>query len=109
MSTLQPEAASHLRGVALKRARLAGDAVRRRETWVAYGLMAPAVGVIALVMAYPLAWEVWVSLTSFSVREDGRAFVGLANYRAMLTDAAFRYALAVTVRSEEHTSELQSR
>ncbi|HEY2992327.1 MAG TPA: sugar ABC transporter permease [Methylomirabilota bacterium] len=82
----------------MTRARTSGGAVqRRRDSWIAYGLMAPAVVLIALVMAYPVAWEVWVSLTSFSVREEGRAFVGLANYRAMVGDPAFRYALAVTV------------
>ena len=59
--------------------------------------MAPGVGLIALVMAYPVAWEVWTSLTSFSVRSEGRAFVGLANYRAMLADSRFWYALAVTI------------
>lgn len=64
---------------------------------MAYGLMAPAAGLVALVMAYPVAWEVWVSFTAFSVRDEGRAFVGLANYRAMLADPLFWRALAVTV------------
>src|SRR2546426_1622938 len=96
MSTLRPEVAPATRDLAFRRARMSA-VQRRRETWVAYGLMAPAVVLIALVMAYPVAWEVWVSLTSFSVREEGRAFVGLANYRAMVGDPAFRYALAVTV------------
>src|SRR3989442_11162589 len=94
MSTLRPEVAPATRDLAFRRARMSA-VQRRRETWVAYGLMAPAVVLIALVMAYPVAWEVWVSLTSFSVREEGRAFVGLANYRAMVGDPAFRYALAV--------------
>jgi ABC-type sugar transport system permease subunit len=58
--------------------------------------MAPAVGLIALVMAYPVAWEIWISLTSFSVREPGREFVGLANYRAMLVDPLFWRAVMVT-------------
>ena len=59
--------------------------------------MAPAVVVIAGVMAYPVAWEVWTSFTAFSVRSEGRAFVGLANYRTMLADPMFWRALAVTV------------
>ena len=59
--------------------------------------MAPAVGLVVLVMAYPVAWEVWTSLTSFSVRSEGRAFVGLANYQAMVADARFWSALTVTV------------
>jgi ABC-type sugar transport system permease subunit len=59
--------------------------------------MAPALLLVLGVLAYPLAWEVWISLTSFSVREQGREFVGLANYRAMLGDALFWRAIAVTV------------
>ena len=65
--------------------------------WLAYGLMAPAVLLIVVVMAYPVAWEVWISLTGFSVREEGQQFVGLANYRAMLADEVFWRALVVTV------------
>src|SRR2546427_10636776 len=95
MSTLRPEVAPATRDLAFRRARMSA-LQRRRETWVAYGLMAPAVVLIALGMAYPVAWEVWVSLTSFSVREGGGAFVGLANYRAMVGDPAFRDAVAVT-------------
>src|SRR5438046_9838881 len=108
MSGIESRTASRTQGGVLDRARVAGHPGaarrRRRDQWVAYGLMAPAVGLVALVMAYPVAWEVWTSLTSFSVRSEGRAFVGLANYQAMLADARFWYALAVTVvyfRSEE--------
>jgi len=89
------------RGVAVQRARVAGHqgAVRkrRRERWLAYGLMAPAVLLMAAVMAYPVAWEVWTSFTSFSVRDEGRAFVGAAHYRAMIADDRFWHALLVTV------------
>jgi ABC-type sugar transport system permease subunit len=98
MAGIRAEAA---RGVAVERARVSGHpgAVRqrRRDAWVAYGLMAPAVGLIALVMAYPVAWEVWTSFTSFSVRDEGRTFVGTAQYRAMLADDRFWHALGVTI------------
>jgi len=67
------------------------------DTRLAYGLMAPALVLIIAVMAYPVAWEVWTSFTNFSVRSEGRAFVGLANYRAMLGDPLFWWALAVTI------------
>jgi ABC-type sugar transport system permease subunit len=59
--------------------------------------MAPAVVLIVVVMAYPVAWEVWTSFTSFSVRDEGRTFVGAAHYRAMLADPQFWYALTVTL------------
>jgi len=49
------------------------------------------------VLAYPVGWEVWVSLTDFSTRSAGPpAFVGLANYRRLLTDAEFWRALVIT-------------
>jgi multiple sugar transport system permease protein len=71
---------------------------RRREVWVAYLLMAPAVVLVAGVMAYPVGWEVWVSLTDFSPLNDGPArFVGLENYRRLAGDAQFWWAATVTV------------
>jgi multiple sugar transport system permease protein len=70
---------------------------RRREILAAYLLLAPALVLVAGVLAYPVAWEVWVSLTSFASRHDHRTFVGLANYRTMLADLFFWRALATTV------------
>lgn len=69
----------------------------RRETAVAYGLMAPALLLVATVLAYPVAWEVWVSFTSLAGRVEGRGFVGLDNYRTMLAEPFFWRALATTV------------
>jgi multiple sugar transport system permease protein len=60
--------------------------------------MAPALVLVLGVLAYPLVWEVWVSLTSFSSRaEGGPVFVGLANYRRMLGEDTFWRGLATTV------------
>jgi len=75
---------------------LAGS-VRRREILVAYALLTPAVLLVLGVLAYPVAWEVWISLTSFASRAESRSFVGVANYRTMLADAFFWRALATTV------------
>jgi len=99
MSSYQPEAAIRSSGVAVSGVRRsrAVQVARRRDAWVAYALMAPALAIVAVVMAYPVAWEVWTSLTSCSVRSEGRAFVGLANYQAMVADARFWSALTVTV------------
>ena len=63
---------------------------RRREVAWAYVLMAPALLLVLGVLAYPVAWEVWISLTSFSSRtEGGPEFVGLLNYRKMVADVFF--------------------
>lgn len=69
----------------------------RRETAVAYALMAPALLLAGTVLAYPIGWEVWVSFTSLSGRVEGRGFVGLDNYRTMLAEPFFWRALATTV------------
>ena len=59
--------------------------------------MAPAVLLVLGMLAYPIGWEVWVSLTGLSSRGDSRQFVGLANYRGMLAEAFFWKALGTTV------------
>ena len=64
---------------------------------VAYGLLAPAILLVLVVLAYPIAWEVWISLTSLASRGEAPTFVGLANYRAMLAEPFFWRALATTV------------
>jgi multiple sugar transport system permease protein len=64
---------------------------------VAYGLLAPAVLLLLVVLAYPIAWEIWTSLTSLASRADAPRFVGLANYRAMLGEPFYWRAVATTV------------
>lgn len=77
---------------------LARAAARRRTAVRAYALMAPALLLVLGVLAYPVAWEVWVSLTSFSARaEGGPVWVGLANYRKMLHEAEFWRGLWTTI------------
>ena len=64
----------------------------------AYLLLAPATLLLAGVLAYPVGWEAWISLTDFSPLNDrGPAFVGLANYRHLVRDAEFWRAAVVTV------------
>jgi multiple sugar transport system permease protein len=71
---------------------------RRREIVAAYALMAPSLVLVLGVLVYPVAWEVWVSLTDFSSHSTGpAAFVGLANYARLATDVDFWSALLTTV------------
>ncbi len=71
---------------------------RRREIQLAYLLLSPALLLLSLVLAYPIVWEVWTSLTDFSPLNDGpAAFVGLENYRRFLADQEFWRAAVVTV------------
>ena len=72
--------------------------VRSRDIRVAYLLLAPTVLLLVTVLAYPIWWEVWTSLTDLSPLKDGSAeFVGLTNYRRLLADAEFWRAAFVTV------------
>ena len=71
---------------------------RRREIAAAYALMAPSLVLVLGVLVYPVAWEIWVSLTDFSSHSTGpAAFVGLANYARLATDVDFWSALLTTV------------
>jgi multiple sugar transport system permease protein len=73
-------------------------AQRRRDIRTAYLLLAPAVLLLLTVLAYPVGWEVWTSLTSFSpLQEGGTAFVGVHNYRQQLEDPQFWRTAIVTV------------
>jgi ABC-type sugar transport system permease subunit len=72
-------------------------AVRQRDTALAYALLAPALLLLLGVLAYPVAWEVWTSFTDLSPLSDRPArFVGLENYRQVLSDPQFQRAAAVT-------------
>jgi len=71
---------------------------RQRDIRTAYLLLSPAVLLLLTVLAYPLGWEVWTSLTSFSpLQEGGTAFVGLENYRQQFQDPQFWWAATVTI------------
>ena len=60
--------------------------------------MAPSLLLVLGVLAYPVAWEVWVSLTDFSSHSTGPvAFVGAANYGRLAADPDFWSALLTTV------------
>ena len=62
--------------------------------------MAPSLLLVLGVLAYPVAWELWVSLTDFSSHSTGAAaFVGLANYARLAKDIDFWSALLTTVLS----------
>jgi multiple sugar transport system permease protein len=64
----------------------------------AYLLLAPATILLLGVLAYPVGWEAWISLTDLSPLNDrGPRFVGLHNYLRLATDSAFWQAAAVTV------------
>ena len=68
------------------------------EERVAWALVAPAVTVIGAVGLLPLLWTLWESLHRHDLRFpwQGRPFVGLDNYVALLGSARFWSSLAHT-------------
>lgn len=57
-------------------------------------LMAPMLIFLALMVALPLAYAVWLSMTDFRFGQEA-GFIGLRNYRAMLADPDFWNGLRV--------------
>ncbi|MBI3635111.1 MAG: sugar ABC transporter permease [Candidatus Rokubacteria bacterium] len=83
-------------------------ASRRDEIRLAYILLSPGLLLLLVALAYPVGWEVWTSLTDLSPLKEGpSAFVGLANYRHLLSDAEFWRAATVTVVYGAVTSALK--
>jgi len=80
---------------------------RRRRFWnrtlqgaVPYGLIAPIVVVIAVILGYPLYWLVKLSTERYGlfelIRHSGTS-IGLDNYRSVLRDSIFWHTLLRTV------------
>ena len=59
-------------------------------------LGAPLLAFLALLVAAPLAYGVWTSLTNRTLTGVGAPFTGLANYLAVVGDDAFWQSLAFT-------------
>lgn len=74
-----------------------GRGVRRKRlsahrAVVAYGLLLPSLAVLALFTYAPVVEVVWDSVHARRAPGIGASFAGLANYQAILADAAFRNA-----------------
>lgn len=64
----------------------------------AWGWAVPAIGVVAVLLVWPLAVLLWESLLRISPTvPDGTQFVGLANYAAVLTSPIWWSALLTTL------------
>jgi multiple sugar transport system permease protein len=62
------------------------------EGWLAAVLLAPTVILLGLFIAYPFVEGVWLAVTDTTVGAPGK-FVGLANFKALLSDSIFRVAV----------------
>ena len=65
------------------------------ESRLGWKLMAPSVAVIVLLIVYPIGYNIYLSF--FDVKLTGaRAFIGVTNYKSLVTDAAFYSSLLTT-------------
>lgn len=63
-----------------------------------YALVAPALAVVAVMMLWPVAQTLWVSLHDYYLARPGEhPFVGAANYQRILSDPIFGRSMIVTV------------
>jgi multiple sugar transport system permease protein len=70
--------------------------VAQRESSLGWKLIAPSIGVIGLLIVYPIFYNVYLSF--FDVRLTGeKFFIGIANYQRLLSDAAFYDSAGTTV------------
>ena len=67
-----------------------------RETILAYLFMVPGAIVLVLFMAYPFGLGIYLSLTDKLVGFADFSYVGLENYRYLLTDSIFRQTVKNT-------------
>lgn len=83
---------------AIRRSRRPGrDRYSTREVMTAVGFLLPALAILGVFVVYPIVSGGYLSLTSWNGFGTVQQFVGLANYRAMLSDDAFWNSLLVTV------------
>jgi multiple sugar transport system permease protein len=69
--------------------------IAQRESRLGWKLIAPSIGVIGLLIIYPILYNIYLSF--FDVRLTGeRLFIGLANYERLLRDAGFYRSLLTT-------------
>jgi len=69
----------------------------RREAATGLLLIAPTLLLLAVLIVYPLLSSIWLSLFSIYTPTLQGAWVGLANYRDILSSYTFWYALGVTL------------
>jgi trehalose/maltose transport system permease protein len=73
--------------------------LQRKQTRLAWLMLAPALLVVAFVAFYPLGTTVYQSFTDKSfLGLEPTKWIGLANYRRLIHDADFRNAVWVTVK-----------
>ena len=70
--------------------------IEQRESRLGWKLIAPSIGVIGLLIIYPVIYNLYLSF--FDVRLTGeKIFIGLSNYERLLKDAEFYSSVVTTI------------
>ena len=84
-------------GAATREVSRVDDKPRRRLALEALPYLAPFAILYGVFLIYPLGKGLWISLYDWELVGTHRAFIGLDNYRALLTDALFWKAIRNTI------------
>jgi len=68
-----------------------------KNSKIAYLLIAPAFLLFLAFNAYPLLWSLYISFTSWDGLNSVKTFVGIQNYKNLLSDNEFQVSLRVTI------------
>lgn len=68
----------------------------RREVYLGWALVFPAVFIILALILYPIVYNVFLSFFDVNL-SDANTFIGLENHRAVVTDAFFWKSVGTTV------------
>jgi multiple sugar transport system permease protein len=66
------------------------------EAKTPYKFVMPVIGLLVVLIIFPLLFSVWVSLHRYNILQIVRPFLGLGNFISLLTDNIFYYSLAFT-------------
>ena len=73
-----------------------GNIARRRQARAAWLFLAPSLVILGIFIVYPMTQALYLSFTDYDVLNPAK-WIGLANYKELLGDSAFRNALLNTL------------
>ncbi|EZP77184.1 binding-protein-dependent transport systems inner membrane component [Parageobacillus genomosp. 1] len=72
--------------------------LQAQEARLGYLLIAPAFLLVAMIIFYPVAYNIWLSFHDVSLNPNKPdIFIGLENYKALLVDSEFWHSVMITL------------
>lgn len=69
----------------------------KQKKWIPYTLLLPSLILIVALYGYPILLTVWQSFNKVNLLNSSTEFIGLQNYKNILTDSSFYSTLGITV------------